>query len=268
LRRPRSSAPNVKPPKNIDARDLNLQALSYYYAMTREGSETGITLLKQAIILDQRFAPAFREMAHFLATSVYQGWSSGSDVAAEAVRYARMAVALDKNDPEALLELAYDIAWLNGQHVEAISLTEKGLGLNPNSSACWRRSGWVYRCAGMPETAILHFERAWRLSPRDPRDFAIWAGIAFAFIQLKRDQDAIAAARKAVQQGPTHLPSWRALAAALALAGYIDEARGTMRHFLNLAPGATLLKFKESTKIPEKATLRVTEGYRKAGMPE
>jgi hypothetical protein len=63
--------------------------------MTREGSETGIALLKRAIILDQRFAPALREMAHFLVTRIYQCWSSGSDVAAEAVRYARMAVALD-----------------------------------------------------------------------------------------------------------------------------------------------------------------------------
>jgi adenylate cyclase len=257
-----------KPPENTAAYDLYLQALPHHYAMTREGSDTGILLLKRAITLDQRFAPALREMAHLLATRLYQGWSSGSDIRAEAVRYARMAVALDKNDPEALVQLAWDIAWLNGQHVEAISLSEKALGLNPNSASCCRHSGWVHLFAGQPETAISHFECASRLSPRDPMDYAIWAGIALAFIQLERDQDAIAAARKAVQRGPTHIPSWRALAAALALAGYIEEARATMRHYLNLAPDATLSKWKALIKFTDEARSRIEGGLRTAGMPE
>jgi hypothetical protein len=47
-------------------------------------------------------------MSDFLATRLYQGWSSGDEVAAEAVRLTRMAVALDKNDLEAIVELAWE----------------------------------------------------------------------------------------------------------------------------------------------------------------
>jgi Flp pilus assembly protein TadD len=96
-------------------------------------------------------------------------------------------------------------------------------------------------------------------------DFSNMAGKAHALIQLERYQEATVLARKAVQQGPTHMVSWRALVTALALAGNIEEARAMMRHHQSLE---TLSRWIGRTKITEKTRLMLIEGLRKAGMPE
>jgi adenylate cyclase len=258
-----------KPPENLGAYDLYLRALPGLYSYSRDGNDQAVQLLKRAVALDPRFAPALRILADCLVTRIFQGWSSRSEVGAEAVHYARMAVALDKNDPEALSELATDICFLDGERVEALSLVERAVGLNPNSALCWRHSGWIHVWQGRSETALAHFERTLRLSRRDPMDFAAWAGLATAFIQLGRDQEAISAARKAIQQGPTYTAAWRSLAAALALTGNLTEAHTALAHHHNLAPELTLSKWKViNIHYTDEAKSRLEEGLRKAGMPE
>jgi adenylate cyclase len=257
-----------KQPENLDAYDLYLRALPGLYAYSRDGNDQAVELLRRAVALDPGFAPALRLLADCLASRLFQVWSSGSEVGAEAIHYARMAAALDKDDPEALSELATDIAIFEGKHAEALSLVERAVGLNPNSAMCWRHSGWVHAYQGQSETALNHFQRALRLSPRDPRDFAPWTGMALAFIQLGRDQEAISAARNAVQRAPTHLPSWRMLTAALALAGNTEEARAAMTHHQTLAPEFTVSGSRSRMTLTHQASSRLDEGLRKAGMPE
>src|SRR5262249_20987323 len=53
-------------------------------------------------------------------------------------------------------------------------------------------SGYVHAWAGDAETAVEHFDRAIRLSPRDPLDFHLLVGKANALIGLCRDAEVFA----------------------------------------------------------------------------
>jgi tetratricopeptide (TPR) repeat protein len=92
--------------------------------------------------------------------------------------------------------------------------------------------------------------------------------MALALIQLNRDEQAIATARKAIQQRPTFAAAWRMLAAGLALAGRLDEARAALRRVLELDPTCSLATMYLRFGHSEKARARFYDGLRKAGMPE
>jgi pimeloyl-ACP methyl ester carboxylesterase len=140
---------------------------------------------------------------------------------------------------------------------------------NPNSAFAWGQSGWGLVYAARAEEALLHFQRALRLNPRDARalNYLYLNGMALALIQLDRDAEAVATARKAVQHRPNGVGPLRALAAALALAGQLDEARIALRRLLELDPTSSLesiLRFGYS----EEARARYFQGLLRAGIPQ
>jgi adenylate cyclase len=121
---------------------------------------------------------------------------------------------------------------------------------------------------GVPEEAVIHFERALRLDPRDPNGHDTVHGMALALIQLGRDAEAVTFARRAVQQNPKIAPSWRTLAAALAMSGQLDEARAALRQMLVLDPECTVQTMARRVGYSEQTGARIFAGWRKAGMPE
>ena len=68
----------------------------------------------------------------------------------------------------------------------------------------WNCRGYVYRVAGLPEEAVRSFERAIRMSPVDPWLHQSLVGMGMAFIELRRFEEAIAAAKKAQRQNPSY----------------------------------------------------------------
>jgi pentatricopeptide repeat protein len=92
--------------------------------------------------------------------------------------------------------------------------------------------------------------------------------MALALIQLGRDAEAVTFARRAVQQNPNIAPSWRTLAAALAMSGQLDEARTALRQMLVLDPECTVQTMARRVGYSEATGARIFAGWRKAGMPE
>jgi len=96
-------------------------------------------------------------------------------------------------------------------------MADRAVAFNPNSDQAWHCRGWVYRVAGLPEEAVRSFERAIRMSPVDPRLHLSFGGMGYAFIELRRFDEAIVAAKKAQRQSPTYSASYRCLASAFAI---------------------------------------------------
>src|SRR5947207_14991709 len=92
-------------------------------------------------------------------------------------------------------------ASFSGDFDTASEMVDRAVALNPNSFRAWEERGWTYLAVGQPEEAIRSFERRIRLSPFDPLLFAS-AGMSAAFIGLRRFDEAVSAARKAVRQNP------------------------------------------------------------------
>ncbi len=257
-----------RPPDSLDAHELFLRALSLYDRMTREDNDAARTLLERAIGLDPNYAPPMTLLNIVLDCRVTQGWSTAAEVAADSRKYMRLALQVDKHDPDVLALQARSAAYLDGRHQEAISLIQRSLAANPNSVMVRSIAGWIYVYAGQPEAAVAHLQMAMRLNPRDQADYQAWIPLAHAFLQLGRDGEALEAARQAAQRAPNYLASWRALAAILALTGRLDEARSAMATLMRLAPNMSLTRMKSMPTWTETARVRYFEGLRLAGMPD
>jgi TolB-like protein len=257
-----------RPPGSLAAYDLYLRALPLYNKMTREANDAGCDLLERAIGLDPNYAAAMALLSLLLDCRITQGWSAAAEVGERSRKYLQLARQIDAHDPDVLALLARGAAYLDGRHEEAISLIQRTLILNPNSATAWTMAGWIYVYAGQPETAAAHLQRAMRLNPRDPTDFQTLVPLSHAFLQLRRDGEALDAARQATQRAPNYMASWRVLASILALTGRLDEAQAAMATVLRLAPTMSLARMKSMPTWTEAARARYFEGLRLAGMPE
>jgi adenylate cyclase len=153
-----------------------------------------------------------------------------------------------------------------GDSEREIELADRAVALNPNSSNAWNARGWVYKIVGLPEEAVRSFERAIRMSPVDPRLHQSFSGMGFAFVELRRFDDAIAAGKKAQRQNPSYPTAYRCLASAFAHLGRDAEAREAASRLLEVDPAFTISSW--TARGGQSNSKLLLEGLRKAGLPE
>ena len=258
-----------KPPGSLDAYDLYLRGLAAYFTWTRDGHFRALELAEQALRIDASLVPAMLLAGNCWALRIGNGWWSPLQEAIDRLtHYARLAVQIDPDNVEALAILARRTPAITRDHAEAIVLARRAASVNPNSAYAWRNTGHALVTCGVPEEAVTHFERALRLDPRDPNGHDTVHGMALALIQLGRNAEAVTFARRAVQQNPNIAPSWRTLAAALAMSDQLDEARAALRQMLVLDPECTVQTMARRVGYSETTGAKIFAGWRKAGMPE
>ncbi len=168
-----------KPTESLDAYDLYLRALAEFHKYNKESVREAIVLLKWALAIDPSYAPAAAMIGDLcLMAEWVQGWGAGSDAdRAEAVRLARQAIEMGKDDPDALYMAANTLSLFAGDHATATSAVDRALILNPNCAHAWRTRGYVLVRQSRPEPGIEAFHHAMRLSPLDPLGFFFTAGM-------------------------------------------------------------------------------------------
>jgi adenylate cyclase len=77
-------------------------------------------------------------------------------------------------------------------------------------------------------------KRCFRLSPLDALLYKTLSGTAFALIELRRFDEAVAAARNALHQNQTFVGAYHSLASALSNLGREAEARNAVARLLEL----------------------------------
>jgi adenylate cyclase len=186
--------------------------------------------------------------------------------AEEAKRLLQLALSIDANDADTLALGGHITAWA-GEFDTAIEMVDRSIALNPNSAVAWRLRGWTYQYVGQAEEAVRSFERSIPLSPLDPMLYSTLTGMALAFIRLRRFDEAVVVAQKALRRNQTYSPIYRCLAAALAHLGRDVEAKDALARLLELEPNLLV-----SELVAQGSGLRwprlLVEGLRKAGLPE
>ena len=157
-------------------------------------------------------------------------------------------------------------AFMVGDSESEIEMVDRAVALNPNSFHAWRYRGWVHNVAGLHEEAVRSFERAMRVSPVDPLLHRAFVGIGFAFIELRRFDEAIVAGKKAQRQNPSYSSADRCLASAFAHLGRDAEAREAAARLLQLDPSLTMSDW--IARGGQTNSRLMIEGLRKAGLPE
>jgi adenylate cyclase len=104
------------------------------------------------------------------------------------------------------------------------------------------------------------------MSPVDPRLHFTFSGMGYAFIELGRFDEAIAAGKKAQRQNSSFSPSYRVLASAFAHLGRDAEAREAAARLLELDPAFTIAAL--IARGGQSNAKLLIEGLRKAGLPE
>ena len=226
-----------------------------------------IQFYDRAIQTDPTFVAPLFDAALACMVRAAQGWASPIEMFPLAMSYAERALHLDPNDSDVLATVAFIGTMTRGARDEWAAMSARAIALNPNSAFAYARSGWVHTCSAKPETAIAHFERALRLSPKDMANWDVWTGLGFALLQAKRDDDAIAAGYFATQHGPKFSFAWRLLIAATALGGRFSEMRSAVSRLYELEPDFHVGPYKQwADLINPAAFARVTEGLLKAAL--
>jgi TolB-like protein len=263
-----------KPTENLDAYDYYLRGTAALEQANsnadKELSNEALRLFSRAIERDPGFASAYGMAAWCYMWRKANGWmiDRGEEIPA-AERLARLGANLGHDDAVALSTSGVTLAYVVGDLDAAAAMTARALMLNPNLARAWRCSGFVKCYLGEPEVAVEHLARAMRLNPLDPHNFLMQAGTALAHLFAGRYEEASSWAHRAVQQQPNHLSALRVYAAAKALAGQAAEAQTAAARIHQLDPAFRVSAIKDLIPLRRPEDLaRVTEGLRKAGLPE
>jgi len=251
-------------PENLTAYDYYLRAFQQSSLATREGLAEAIRLAHRALELDPGFGRAASLASVFHLNNFVLGYSTDPQFELEeAVRLSRLALRIDDGDSSTLARASLISAYVVRDSESALEMADRAVALNPNSFEAWGCRGWVYGAAGPPQEAVRSFERGIRMSPIDP---AMFAGMGMALVELRRFDEAIVAGRKAQRHNPSHPLAYLCLASAFAHLGRDAEAREAAARLLEVNPAFRISGW--SAWGGQSNAQLVTEGLRKAGLPE
>jgi TolB-like protein/DNA-binding winged helix-turn-helix (wHTH) protein len=259
-----------KPPQNIDAWDLVMQALPHMWRMSPDEHRRAQTLLQQAIELDPNYAHAHALLGWIYITlfnlNVRSPIGEFTDKALDA---GGRAVALDDQEPWGHLVVGLGHARRRRPEPARAHLT-RSIELNPNFALGYAGLGYALACGGVPEQGLKSLEQAQRLSPRDPF-LATYAPIVryMAFFALGRYEEAVTVCRQTAALHPHHVGAWRLMTVSLGLLGRIEEAHEALAHTLTLQPDLSSAHVTKDTVFADPADrARFLEGLRKAGLQD
>jgi adenylate cyclase len=225
-----------KAPESLGAWEAYQRGLWHQLRMSSAENEMAETFFRRAIDLDPTFAAphALLAGAIFLKAALY-GTMSIPDAVGEVLTEAEKAISLDPMDARGHVSMGWAL-FGRGDHEGMLAAARQALTFSPNLPSALRLLGCALLFSGKPKEGLDALHSAIRLDPRDRCMFIPLIHITVANYFLKDYGAAIASARQALRLYPAHpqLPRW--LAAALAQAGHLDEARKTLQSAVALAP--------------------------------
>jgi TolB-like protein/DNA-binding SARP family transcriptional activator len=215
-----------KRPENFNAYDFMLRGLDLLYRLRREEFELAREMLARSIELDPSYAAPVAYTALWHSIRIGQGWSTDlTDDRTAVDRLASMALEIDSLDATALALCGHVKALLFRDHGTALTLFDRALKANPNSSIAWVRSSPTFSYLGNGDEARRRGEHGLRLSPFDPHAFFIYGILGLACYTSGDYEAAVAWGRRSLAENPDWTANLRVLAASLAAAGHETEAR-------------------------------------------
>ncbi len=258
-----------KPVESLDVWNYAVRARWHVLRLTREDNSEAKRLFGKALELEPDYVPALALLVYCHVCDVIFGWSQAPpESITEARRLARKAASLDENDPWVQCSLGFT-EFIAKNPDAAIAHYRKAIELNPNFALAHGYLSCQLSYAGEAEAAIEAGHNAIRLSSRDPELFHFHVGIGTGHFIAERYEEAVAWANKVIAERPETPAGHRLLAASLAQAGQIAEARRALEDVLRITPGLTATLLRNITHFKKPADFdRYIDALRKAGLPD
>ena len=189
------------------------------------------------------------------------------EMAAAAVRHAHAAITNGRDDATALGLAGFVISLVEHDRPIAIEAFEAALALSPSCSIALILGSIAMGWANEAELALEWGERALRLSPFDRLIFGAHTGLAVGYFASGCYEEAVNAARRAIQSNPGFSVAHWVLAASLAGLGRIPEAKVATARVLALAPNFTTAATCAGIGVPAALVAPFTKASHSAGLP-
>jgi TolB-like protein/class 3 adenylate cyclase/tetratricopeptide (TPR) repeat protein len=247
-----------KPTDDLVAYDCYLRGLAGWNRWTRASNEEALQMFSTALELDPNFSAAMAWAAGCYTQRASQQWLVDPEKeAAEALRLAKRALEVGRDDAFVLAPVALTLLMCSGDVETAVTLVDRALKINPNLAHGWSNSGWIRVFSGNPDLAIEHCLKALQLNPLGSHQFLTLTPLALSYFLLDRSEEAGIWAERALADNPNQLPTLRFAAAIKASNGQIDEAKQLVRYILELSPEDKI------SKLPLIRYLRRTDHRKK-----
>ena len=234
----------LKRTENLNAYDCFLRGLDLIYRMTRPEFEEARRMLARSIALDPGYSAPYAFAAVWYSVNVQQGWSTDTRqdlIAAEELTAA--ALAHNPLDIYALSIGGHLRSLLFRNYDTALALFERALAASPNSAVAWSRSSNTFSYIGHGAEGRRRAEHALRLSPFDRHNFYTRLAAGVGAYTEGDYEGAIPLIKRAYTENRLYNPTLRFLAASLAAAGHLAEARAMGQALLRLEPGFRVNEF-------------------------
>jgi adenylate cyclase len=255
----------AKRPSDLDAWDCDLQGMALLAEFTPDGNRQARAMFGRAIALDPGYADAYTGLAvshnRDVLLQCIADRAASLDSAMEA---ARRAVALDPSSAAAHSALGTVHIWRD-EHDLALAEARLALDLNPYDALNLHALGNKLDLAGDP-AGLAHMVRAQQLNPLDPDRHSHLCFLARAYVNARRNDDAVACARAALQRRPDYPHAHFILAIALGHLGHATAARAALAACEDLRPGFVARRADWRPYLIDAANEHLQEGLRLAGL--
>ena len=269
IRRAEIERARRKRPDSLGAYDLYLRALPHFASVMPGDANIGIGFLEEALKIDPNYAAAHAYIAWGLEIRVMRGRFNEAD-ANESVRHARAALVYGSDDATALAIASLPLLHLGHDFDAASGAIARALSLNRSCATAFFFGAHIHALSGDTAVAEDYAPRGLRLSPFEPLSYLAHEAQGMVCLRERRYADAASHFAKAVQVNPRFSWLYAGQAAALAMAGRLDEAKLTARRLLELEPTFRSRHFVESfSPFTRPELMRAfSTGFSQAALPE
>jgi adenylate cyclase len=221
--------------QNAEAWQLSFEGRDLVHEHHKDTVQKGRLLLEQAVRLDENYAFAWGSLseAHWKEAR-NEGWSASPERSFElSVEASDRAVALDPTNAS-ILAMRSVIMTTQRDFSGALTIAEKAIRLaHSDGNAMALAAITLYAC-GKAEEAIKQTELAMRHCPRYPPWYLLM--LARCRWMLRQGDEAIAAARSAINADPLFAQPYVVLALVYGEAGQVADARKAVENVLRIDP--------------------------------
>ena len=220
---------NSAPTQSAEAYRFYLQALQYDQRPGEMQPNFAVAqqLYERALALDSGFAEAHARLAlvHFKMWGLHY---EHTDVRLNQARaQAEIARRLGSDLPDAHLAVGLAQHWSRGNYSGTLKELNLALRGAPSDAELWAWTGRAYRGIGSFDSALVAFDHARRLNPRDE---SVYMSMGNMLHSLRRYPEAIAAYRNAVNLAPDAMQPHLSLAWSFVLwKGELDTLRAVLQ---------------------------------------
>jgi TolB-like protein len=252
---------------SLDAYDLVLQAQADAYSRVPERATKALLLLERALALDPAYALAHAYAAECHHTLFLRGGLREENRTAS-ICHAEAAIANGDDDAAALAFAGFVIGMDKHDRGAAFAAFDAALAISPSSALTYVLGSMIFAWGGQAERAIEWANRGLRLSPLDPNRHTAFIASAVGHYHREQYDEAVDAARRAIQSKPNFSVCYMVLTAPLVKLGQLEEAKAAAARVLELQPAFRCQHQLAGVGCTPTLAASMGEALRISGLPE